>query len=140
MKTISKKTAVLPALCLLSASAWAQQKIPVINPPPGNGPVKRMESEQVEIHRGVAIPQRIHRSRGEFQLILDNESGDRSAAFVVDPGDAGEGVLSPARLLLYDAKTPEVKHRKAGLLDLEKGTYYLKSADKGHILCTIVIE
>jgi hypothetical protein len=130
----------LATACLLGASAGAQQKIFIVNPPPASAPVKAVEAEQVEIHRLFAIPNQIHRSKGPFLLFVDNETGDRSAEFVLDPGDAGDGVLSPSRVLLYDRKALRVKHRAAGFLDLDKGTYHLKSADKRHILCTITIE
>lgn len=130
---------VLSVLGQLAVAILAQD-IRVVKPTVGEPQAKGLEAEQVEIHRMFAAPRELHRSAGAFLLILDNETGDRTAKFVIDPGDSGEGILSSSRLLLYDDSIPEVKHRKAGLLDLRKGTYYLKSADKGHILCTITVD
>jgi len=126
--------------CLGAGMMSAQYKIPLVNTPPPGKPDKAIEAEQVEVHALAAVPSAIHRSDGEFILMLDNETRDPKAAFVLDPGDAGEGTLSQSPVLVYDQRTPAVKNRKAGFLDLARGTYYLKTGNNGHILCTITIE
>src|SRR5579883_1272143 len=65
---------------------------------------------------------------------LVNETGNPKASFAVQP------VGAPTPLLLFDAHTPEVAHRKAGLLNLAKGQYALKALDTGRVLCTITIR
>ena len=68
-------------------------------------------------------------------LLLVNETGDPKASFVLERSAPAAEVV-----LVFDSQTPEVRHRKAGFLDLPKGEYHLKAAAGNQILCTITIE
>lgn len=135
-----KRSATKLALCGLACGllcVWpeAAQQIPIVNPPgQDKKPAHPLEIEHVEIHRLMALPNNITRPAGPFVLVLVNETGNPKASFAVQPARAGTAILA------FDAHTPEVRHRKAGLLDLPKGQYELTAVDSGHVLCTITIK
>ena len=119
-------------LCIWPAAA---QQVPVVNPPgQDKKPAQPLEIERVEIHSHMALPSNITRPTGPFVLLLVNETGNPKASFAVERAQAADSIVR------FDAHTPEVKHRKAGLLDLPKGQYELKAVDSGHVLCTITIK
>jgi hypothetical protein len=125
---------------LSGMSGIAQEAVPLVNPPPVTAQKDgRMEVEQVDIGRTLVIPSAIHRPSGKFILVLANKTPNPSASFVLDPGDAAEGTLSPTPILNFPGKT-SAKRQIAGLLNLATGIYYLKAAPDGHILCTFTIE
>lgn len=120
---------------LCAIAGWAQE-IRVVNPPGGGKkPNRSLEMERVEIHRLIALPSSIKRPGGPFMLLLVNETGDPKASFVLERSAPAAEVV-----LVFDSQTPEVRHRKAGFLDLPKGEYHLKAAAGNQILCTITIE
>jgi hypothetical protein len=120
---------------LLGIGLGRAQQIPVVNPPaPGVKAVPPLQMERVEIHRLMGLPPHITRPPGPFVLLLVNETGNPRASFAV------QSVGAPTPLLVFDAHTPEVGHRRAGLLNGAKGQYQLKSLDTGRVLCTITIQ
>ncbi len=119
---------------LLSLALGEADQIPVVNPPAPGVKTVPLQMERVEIHRLMALPPRLTRPPGPFVLLLVNETGNPKASFAVQP------IGAPTPLLLFDAHTPEVAHRKAGLLNLAKGQYALKALDTGRVLCTITIR
>ena len=141
-KTIQSATGLLRVFMLLSLGGLgiAQDAIPLVNPPPAEDKKEgRIEVEQVEIGRTLAIPSAIHRPLGKFVLVVANKTANQSASFVLDPGDAAEGTLSPTPILPFPGKT-SAKRKIAGILNLTAGVYFLKSTADGHILCTITID
>jgi len=140
MHEITSRAAIIVfAVCLLRGPA-SSQGIPVIGESASSKREKPLEAEQVELHRLYAIPSQLRRPHGEFLLVLDNQTGNRNAEFVIESGAAGERMSSSQLLLPFDHKTPDVRHRRAGVLNPPPGTYYLKSADSGHTFCTIIID
>jgi hypothetical protein len=125
---------------LLCTTPLSAQQIPVVNPPgKGKKPDGSLEIERLEIHRLMALPSSIKRPAGPFVLVLVNETGNPKASFILERViPAVEAAAAAA--IVFDSHTPEVRHRKAGLLDLPKGGYYLKAAAKDQILCTLTIE
>lgn len=120
---------------LLCIWPGAAQQIPIVNPPgQDKKPAQPLEIERVEIHSRMALPTNITRPAGPFVLLLVNETGNPKASFAVRPARAATAIL------VFDAHTPEVKRRKAGILDLPKGQYELQAVDSGRVLCTITIK
>ena len=134
-----RSTAKLARYCLacglLCIQPGAAQQIPIVNPPgQDKKPAQPLEIERVEIHGRMALPSNITRPAGPFVLLLVNETGNPKASFVVRPAGTATATL------VFDAHTPEVRRRKAGLLDLHKGQYELAAVDSEHVLCTITIK
>jgi len=95
----------------------------------------------------MALPNAITRPAGAFVLMLVNKTGDpkasfevRAAAAVDTPSEQVAAVADPHPILQFDSTAPEVRHRRAGLLNLAKGRYELVSTSSDKVLCTITIE
>ena len=122
--------------------ALAQSSISLspTSPPPSKG--ESLEVEVIEIHRGGAVPAEIHRKKGRFLLLVINRNSvNPDAAFVLDPGAIGDGKLGPAPLLqVGGARVNDSRHRSASLFAAPAGEFDLKYADSGKAVCKIVIE
>jgi hypothetical protein len=147
MDTVRGAARMVCAGFLLTAALSAQQQIPLVNGPAnGNDASTTLEVEQIEIFRLTALPSSITRPPGPFVLMLLNKTGDPNASFfvrAVAPGPestVGAVAPNPAPVLAFQRQTPEVKHRRAGVLDLSKGRYELLSSPANKVLCTITIE
>lgn len=136
--------ATIGGCCFLSAFAcYPATSFPRQATSPGTPSVtaqSTMESEIIEIHRLMALPSKIQRPPGKFRLILDNQTGNRQASFVIDPSSVGEGALSPEPLFVYNRTTAAAKDKMSRILDLPAGQYFLKSIPSGHILCIITLK
>jgi hypothetical protein len=116
------------------------QDIPLVNVPLDQKSKEPVEVEVVEIHRLMAIPDRIERSPGKFILLVVNRTPDPAASFVLEPAGAGIDAKQGAKPLLRLGGVHARKHRTAGLLDMPSGNFELKSADTGKVFCTIAIK
>jgi len=119
-----------------------QSSLPLVpgSPAPESG--ERLEIEQVEVNRFGALPREIHRKAGRFLLLMTNRSQDsQEAGFVVDPAGVGDLKLGQNPLLRLGAKSAsDGKHRSAALFDATAGSFDLKDAKTGKVVCRFTFE
>ena len=132
--------------CLLAitpaVSAGAADRVPLY---PGSAqpkPEEKLEVEQVEVHRLMAIPSQIRRPAGRFLLLVINrDETDPDAAFVIDPAAVGDGKVGPNPVAQAGGKgISDRKHRSAALVDSMAGDFDLKYLKNGKVLCKIHLE
>ncbi len=109
-----------------------------------------LEVELVEAHNRMAIPSEIHRKAGKFILVVANRMEDPASWFVVDAAPAAQAAASEGttaapttaagHVLAIGSGQSERKRRAGAIFDAAAGTYQLKGAVSGTVLCTIVIE
>jgi hypothetical protein len=119
-----------------------QNSIPLFPGSPRPNAGERLEVEQLEIRKFGAIPNEIHRKTGRFLLVLANHGGAASTAgFLVESSLIGDLKLGPNPLLhIGGAAASDAKHRGAALFDAPPGSYDLKDAATGKIICKIIID
>ena len=112
---------------------------------PGSPALNKGETlpmELVEMRPAGVVPGTIHRKAGRFLLIVSNLNPSTvNAGFVIDPAAVGDLKLGATPLLSLGGKAvSDQKSRSAGVFQGNAGSFDLKDAATGKILCKILLE
>ncbi len=133
----------LSALLLsVSITATASDTIALDPRSPVPAAGEHLQVEQIEVGDNAASPSSLRRKAGRFVLVITNRSRlNADAAFVIDPSSVGDGVVGPSPLLrMGGTHNSDYRRRSASLFDASVGSYDLKFAGSGKILCHIQID
>jgi hypothetical protein len=121
-----------------SSSSGGSTPQPVPKPPLSS--LTLIETEVVTIHGMTADPATITRPAGKFFLLLINKTHAPVSLTFDSPSLAATALGPLTQALNFGALQSQSVRRVAGAFDAPAGTYNIRSAAGGTVLCTITLQ
>jgi hypothetical protein len=121
-------------------TATSAQSAPQPAPQSSSASLPRIETEVVTVHGKSAEPASIKRPAGKFFLLVINKTHSPLSLTFDSPSLAATALATLTQALNLGALQSQSVRRVAGAFNAPPGTYNIRAAAGGTVLCTITIQ